>query len=468
MSMTKSDKMLKSAIVLSIGTFFSKAIVFITAPVFSYWLSVEEYGTFDLIISYASLIIPFISLCCGEALFRFLIDDDSEYNKKIVTTNGLLIITVNFFVFFTLLLIIGNFVSQSVLAILFQFSMYVLVGTIHGFVLQFLRGIKKLSIYSAASLLFSVIISAGAVAFVYALKLGFSGILLAHITAYFISIVFVCFTAKMNRFISVQAVSLGKIKNIIKYSVPMIPNYISWWVINASDRSIIQLFLGLSYNGIFAVAHKIPGICSVLFQILHISSQENISENINESGMDAYLNKLYNAVIQVLISVCCVVLSFNHIFFTYIFKQDYFTAFYHTPILISAVIFSSIANFFGSVFIGLKDTKKVGFTTSMAALINILVHLGMIKFSGLYAASISTLLAGIFLLIIRYKMLSKYVKLRISGKTIIYCIVYCFFLIFAYVNTIRVAVPACLLSSLLFLYSNKIYVLKTLKLMRKR
>jgi O-antigen/teichoic acid export membrane protein len=460
--------MLKGAIALSIGTFFSKAIVFIMAPVFSYWLSVEEYGTFDLIISYASLIIPFISLCCGEALFRFLIDDNSEYNKKIITTNGLLIITVNFCVFFTLLLIIGNLVLPSVLTVLFQFSVYVLVGTVHGFVLQFLRGIKKLIIYSAASVLFSVIMSAGSVAFVYILKLGFSGILFAHIVAYFISIVFVCFTAKMNHFISVQAVSLGKIKNIIKYSVPMIPNYISWWVINASDRSIIQLFLGLSYNGIFAVAHKIPGICSVLFQILHISSQENISETINDIGRDIYLNNLYNAVIQVLISVCCVVLSFNLIFFKYIFKQDYFGAFYHAPILISAVMFSSIASFFGSVFIGLKDTKQVGFTTSMAALINILVHLGMIKFSGLYAASISTLLSGIFLLIIRYKLLSKYVKLKMNRKTIIYFIVYCFFFVFAYVNAISAAVPVCLLSSMLFLYTNKIYVLKTLDLMRKR
>jgi O-antigen/teichoic acid export membrane protein len=468
MDMTKGNKMLKGAVALSIGTFFSKAIVFITAPVFSYWLSVEEYGTFDLIISYASLIIPFISLCCGEALFRFLIDDNSEYNKKIVTTNGLLIITINFCVFVTLLLIIGSIFLPSILTILFLFSVYVLAGTVHGFVLQFLRGIKKLIIYSAASVLFSVIMSVGAVVFVYVLKLGFSGILFAHITAYFISIVFICFTVKMNRFISIQAVSLGKIKNIIKYSVPMIPNYISWWVINASDRSIIQLFLGLSYNGIFAVAHKIPGICSVLFQILHISSQENISENINDVDRDAYLNKLYNAVIQVLISVCCVVLSFNHIFFKYIFKQDYFGAFYHVPILISAVIFSSIANFFGSVFIGLKDTKKVGFTTSLAALINILVHLGMIKFLGLYAASISTLLSGIFLLIIRYKLLSKYVKLRISGKTIIYFIAYCFFFIFAYVNTIRAVISVCLLSSMLFLYSNKIYVLKTLDLMRKR
>ena len=39
---------------------------------------------------------------------------------------------------------------------------------------------------------------------------------------------------------------------LLKYSLPFIPNQLSWWVIGVSDRTIISWFLNVAENGIYS------------------------------------------------------------------------------------------------------------------------------------------------------------------------------------------------------------------------
>ena len=54
------------------------------------------------------------------------------------------------------------------------------------------------------------------------------------------------------------------LKEIIKYSVPLIPNMISWWIVSASDRTIISTVLGVAQNGIYSAANKFSGVFTTL------------------------------------------------------------------------------------------------------------------------------------------------------------------------------------------------------------
>ena len=55
-----------------------------------------------------------------------------------------------------------------------------------------------------------------------------------------------------------------------KYSVPMIPDYISWWINNVSDRYILAMFCGTSVTGIYSVAYKIPTILNSVTSIFQV------------------------------------------------------------------------------------------------------------------------------------------------------------------------------------------------------
>lgn len=78
----KKTSLMKNTLLLSIGTMMTKGINLLMIPLFSRWLSTEDYGMFDLFVTYVSLLIPFISLSSADAFFRFSVDTDNEEEKK--------------------------------------------------------------------------------------------------------------------------------------------------------------------------------------------------------------------------------------------------------------------------------------------------------------------------------------------------------------------------------------------------
>lgn len=109
------------------------------------------------------------------------------------------------------------------------------------------------------------------------------------------------------------------IKKLISYSYPLIPNSISWWIINVSDRTIINLFLGAASNGIYAIACKIPNLCSNIFAAFNISWQEAATEMIDDKESNSYFNQVYNTMYITLLSLCWGILSCNFILFRWVF-----------------------------------------------------------------------------------------------------------------------------------------------------
>ena len=91
----QNDSLVKNTFLLSFGALLTKGLSFVLVPFFSRWLTTEDYGTFDLMGTYVSLLIPIITLACGEAIFRFSVDSDDELKKRAYVTNGLFILIVN-------------------------------------------------------------------------------------------------------------------------------------------------------------------------------------------------------------------------------------------------------------------------------------------------------------------------------------------------------------------------------------
>ena len=72
----------------------------------------------------------------------------------------------------------------------------------------------------------------------------------------------------------------------------------------------------------------------------------------------------------------------------------------------------------GGIYIALKMVKQVANTTIISAILNILINLLLIKKFGLYAASISTLIAYLIMAIYRYIDIKKYLKIKLNFKKI--------------------------------------------------
>ena len=87
------------------------------------------------------------------------------------------------------------------------------------------------------------------------------------------SIAFLIVVNKLYQYFNLNKYERQYQKEIVKYSIPMIPNELSWWIVHSSDRTIISIFLGMSANGIYTVSCKFSSIVSSIFIIFNMSWQ---------------------------------------------------------------------------------------------------------------------------------------------------------------------------------------------------
>lgn len=422
----------KNTLLLAVGTIMTKGISFVMVPFFSRWLSIEDYGIFDLLCTYVTLLIPIISLATNEALFRFSMDVKKEEEKSYYITNCLVIFVLNTLVFSIIILAIKH-IANWVIA---PFFLLLSLGEICNMYLRgYLRALKRLDIYSVSNAISTLFIAFFTTLFVKGMGLQLQGILLGYAFGYIAGDIIIIIWTKLWRYIVLNKISFDGMKELIRYSYVLIPNNIAWWFINVSDRTIIKFFLGAASNGLYAIAYKIPNLLSAVFGVFSVSWQQSATEMLDSSDRDEYYNSVYNKSTIVLLSLCCGVLSLNSWFFNYIFDKDYYFGYLYAPILVSSTVFLTISQFFGGIQISLKQPKENGITTVTGAILNLIIHLCLIKLIGLYAAAVSTLISQIVVCVMRKIKLSKHVKLKYDYKTKIFFAVYVYFLIMSYFIT---------------------------------
>lgn len=106
------------------------------------------------------------------------------------------------------------------------------------------------------------------------------------------------------------------------------------------------------------------------------------------------------------------IISILPFIFNIFIKKDYIEAFNYIPLLVIALYYGNMAGFYGTLFTAFKESKIIGKSTIVGAIINLVIHLSLIKFIGIYAAIISTLLSNYAVCLYRKTKLKDYLNLH--------------------------------------------------------
>ena len=98
--MNRYLKLLKNFFLMVIGQFSSKLLSFLLVPLYTYILSTEEYGSFELITTTVTLLTPLLTLVIAEGVMRFCLDE--KYDNRQVLTIGLVIVLCGSLLLFAL------------------------------------------------------------------------------------------------------------------------------------------------------------------------------------------------------------------------------------------------------------------------------------------------------------------------------------------------------------------------------
>lgn len=251
--------------------------------------------------------------------------------------------------------------------------------------------------------------------------MGVIGMLTSMMLAYGIACVFIFISCKIYKYIDIKKVRKKEVKELIEFSIPLIPNALSWWIINVSDRTIISFFLNTAANGIYAVSGKFSQLITLLSNIFVLSWTESAAENASDRERDEFYSTIMLKSIKVFASATICVISAMPFLFRFLINDQYFEAYNYIPILLLATFFHTVAALYGSIYTALKKTMNASSTTVITAIINIVINVALIHWIHIWAAALSTLIAYIVLVIIRHVDISKDVKLHYD-KTFLFLI----------------------------------------------
>jgi len=417
--MSREKNLAKNTAILAIGQLSSKIFTFLLLPVYTSLLSPDDFGTIDALQTVISLALYFVTLQIENAVFRFIIENRTNKENQIsyVTSAGVVLLAMAG----TSTIVIGviNFLYMIPYVILVTLSLW--TQSLYLFVSNLARGLGKNTDYSITSFAVTVSSLIINIVLIVDLKIGAVAILVALAFSNLIGFCWLFLRLHIWQLIKFSTVNKMKIQEMLRYSLPLIPNAISWWIANTSDRLIIICYLGTAFNGIYAAANKIPTIYTTIFTVFNTAWTESVSLAINDSDRDTYINSMLDSGFKLFSFINMGIIVCVSISFKWLIGEQYTEAYNHIFILLVAIFINSMCSLFGGVLGGLKNTKVIGWTTVVGAIVNAVINFSLIQNIGLYAASVSTLISYLIIYIFRFSAVKKIVQIRISKKYLLQC-----------------------------------------------
>ena len=413
--MNREERLAKNTFILSIGMFLPKLVTFITLPILTGYLTKEEMGMYDLIIILTSLVPPAVTLQIQAAALRFLIDirDDITECKKVVSNIIIFIIPTSLLAMGLLFVLMpGDSVLKALVCVYYFFDTITIALT------QIARGIKKNLEYSINAILFSAIRMVVLIVLVRHLGYGLYGAVGALVVSIIFSMFYLSIVVRLNELFDIKLYDKETIKELINYSWPLVPNSISMWIINMSDRFVVTYFMGLSANAVYSVANKLPSLLTLAQNTFTMAWHENASIASKDEDAENYYAEMFKTMFKIMAGGFGLLIAITPVLFKLLIRGDYSEAYVQIPILLMAIFFYCMGSFLGGIYIAYKETKSVGITTMCAAVLNLVINMIAIKKVGLYAASGSTLLSFLVLFIFRAYDLQRMIKISYNIKFI--------------------------------------------------
>lgn len=449
----------RNTFLVFIGNIGSKLISLLMLPFYTRWLSVVDYGTVDLISVYVSFLTGIVTCCMTEAIFRFPKDQPVVVQKSYFSS-GLFFSFLSFSLFgvffyfsdfFFQKLDVENVFSEYSLCI----YIIILINFTQSYVQQFARSIDKMQVYVIAGILQTIFTAF--FSFIFIPNWGVIGFVWAQILSTFICTLYLVLFIKAYRYISIKLISTLRIKSMLFYSMPLIPNSIMGWVINALNRPMIESSLGLDAVGLFAVANKFPTLISSLLVLFSYSWQISVIEEFNKSDYKEFYNRVLKMVLLFLFFLSTLLAFSSYWLIELMAAPAFIDSWRLVPILSLSVVFFSLSIFVGANFSATKQTMHYFTTSIWGGAASILLCYLLIPFWGLFGAAVALVISHLVMLLFRLIYSWKYAPLIGIGKylsILLFNIVIVVFVTF--IDNLYLKLFVLLLFYVIVFYTNKV------------
>ncbi len=380
----------KASMAFMIVNFMQKGISFLTAPIFTRLLTTEEYGVITIYLSWVDVIGIFAMFglynnvyCRGILEFK---EDKKNFTFSLLSLANVITLAVFAIVWITNKYVF-HFLNVPDILILFMFFSFLFEPAF-----EFWKTDQRFA-YKYKMLCFFMIL-----VMVFAPALSVAGIFLFpgnKVAARIIGANVVTLVLGMGCYVSELCKSDRKPKvaywkYAVLYNLPLIPYFLSSYVLSSSDRLMIGYFCGEDKAGIYGIAYTMSAVVNIVWNSINATLVPTIYQRCDD-GRRSTLSRLIVPIIAGYGGVCILIMLLSPEIIRFLAPSSYGEGMYIIPVIVGGVFYMSIFSIFSNIIYYEKKPKYVMGAGVAAAVANFILNLIFIPLCGYFAAGYTTL-----------------------------------------------------------------------------
>lgn len=410
MAQSRARYLLNNTLIFALNNIGTKLITFFLVPLYTYTLAAAEYGVADLVTTITFVLAPILTLNLAESVARFPLDEGADAGK--IMTVGAIVLVLSSVVGLLIMPVSQLFESVADYAVL----IYLYCISTSAFTMSqcFLRGTEKLRAMALSNILNTALTALLNILFLVVFGWGVSGYLLAYIVAMFASSVFAAISGGLVKYLRHPVIDRELARQMIRYSVVLIPNTFMWWIINSSSRVVVAALIGSAANGMLAVSYKLPSIVTVVSNTFTQAwTYSAIHEDASEDR-DRFTSKVFDKMLTVL-GLVTVLLLANIKWLTALYvAPSYADSWHYSTWLLAGNLMLTLGTFLGTPYSVHKDSKGLLLSGMMGAVMNVALMTALVPFAGLTGSVVATFASYSAVCLFRFFHTKKYVRIHVQ------------------------------------------------------
>lgn len=381
----------KSSMAMVFAKFVQKGLSMICGPIFTRIMPTSEYGIISTFTSWQSVLYIIATLNMASGVFNNgMIDfkkDRESFTYSIMCLANLCTF-VCMGVYFLFYKWLNPLIDMPVSLMVVMFLYFIFTPAYNYWMgkERFEYKYKAITIVTIVTSLLSLVLSVVGVLMASDHNKAVTKVIAAESVSIGIGVFF---------FVSIILKAKGKIKfaywkYALTFNLPLIPHYLSMYVLSCSDRIMISKLINTSATAIYNVAYTVAGIMLIFWNAVDASYAPWIYQQMEQKNYKS-IKVRGNQVLLFFAGLTILCTLFAPEIIRILAPVSYYSGIYVIPSVAAGVFFTACYSLYMRLELYLKKTKFVMAATCSAAVLNLILNYIFIPKFGFIAAGYTTL-----------------------------------------------------------------------------
>lgn len=412
MSKSKYGTLFENLIFFLVNTVATKFVGYILLPIYTAYMTTEQYGMADILISTNNLIYPIVMLGMGSAVIRYCMEEKQD--RVLVFSSAAIVLGTMSIASMILIPIVKFFPGYK------EYAVFVPLMAISlncmSLASSLCKAVNKTKLVVQNNIVYGSVMLISAIVTLKVFHLGVYGYLCTYILANLASTVYLSVSVKVTRYFSLKYSRpqyVSQIRNLLRYGVPLVPNSLAAWVIQLSDRYMVAYWHGSAMNGLYAVAYKIPSIIRAVINVFIQAWQLSAIQEYEKEDSAKFYNSIYSIYCMLGYLLTAGMILMTRPLAMILFSREFYVAWKYVPLLLIASVLESQEAFFATFYLASGKTNKYFVSTGVGAVANIGFNVLLIPKYSATGASLATAISRLIVFIQRAVYAKKNMNIQV-------------------------------------------------------